>query len=517
MSGYIKKFIDDFNLSVEKEISYLKSENTYNEELDNYNRIKTPGITNPKLYTPGLYWFDTFMYYFFSQNIDITLFSENGDNIINGVTYIQDYVFFDKIFNKIKNNIISTTMVDIDSFDDMKIQYKSGELDDLKVDISFNENRGTIVDKNNTILLNKPIGYFIGNYEKISLYKAVIEAGNNYKTITLPKNSLENDISYSKNNSVTINSPEIKYSNIIFNVSVKDKFTATSGTMSGREFYMFNGNLSDYFNIDNGTQNDDYEIGEEYIEDEYSGSEEQLINFHTYIEKAQDIEIPSDVKMSSLLISKIDWSDKTYVGPKWKSYDIDYIISMINKTKYKGSFKESLKAILYYIQKDGDIIDIKHASYLLATAYAESSYSLYRWEGDYLCKGAGIPYGPYGPCQKAINYYKSTKGKVNYYTLGTDSKGQCFFGRGLIQLTGKGNYAKYGPLIGVDLLNNSDLAMVPENSYKIAVTFMRAARTFKHVSNGNLILARKSVNGGTKAINEVNEAYNAWLNIFSNL
>ena len=38
-------------------------------------------------------------------------------------------------------------------------------------------------------------------------------------------------------------------------------------------------------------------------------------------------------------------------------------------------------------------------------------------------------------------------------------------------------------------------------------------RTFKHVLANNLTQARKSVNGGTKGIDEVNGAYNEWIKV----
>ena len=203
----------------------------------------------------------------------------------------------------------------------------------------------------------------------------------------------------------------------------------------------------------------------------------------------------------------------------WKSFDIEAAVNKIKSTEFKPSakFNESLKQVLYYIKNDPDIKDIREGSYILGTAYAESGYSLQRWEADYACSGQGVPYGSGGPCSSATSYYRSTKGgKRNYYELGTDGKGQCFFGRGLIQLTGKGNYDKYGKLIGVDLLNNGDLALSPQNSYKVASTYMRG-RTFKHVLNNDLTKARKSVNGGTKGIAEVNGAYSAWLNVLKSL
>jgi predicted chitinase len=175
-------------------------------------------------------------------------------------------------------------------------------------------------------------------------------------------------------------------------------------------------------------------------------------------------------------------------------------------------FPDSLKSVLSYIQNDKNINTMEQAAYLLATAKAESDYSLQRWEADYVCGKAGVAYKGQ-PCSRALDYYRSSSGKKNYYDLGIDSKGLPYFGRGLIQLTGKHNYEKYGNLIGVDLVKDGDKALEPKNSYKIASEYLKA-KTWKHVGIGDLTRARKSVNGGTKGLSEVNEEYNLWLNIF---
>ena len=57
--------------------------------------------------------------------------------------------------------------------------------------------------------------------------------------------------------------------------------------------------------------------------------------------------------------------------------------------------------------------------------------------------------------------------------------------------------------------------MDPVNSYKVASVYMRG-RTFEHVLANNLTKARKSVNGGTKGIDHVNGAYNAWIDVLKN-
>ena len=217
-----------------------------------------------------------------------------------------------------------------------------------------------------------------------------------------------------------------------------------------------------------------------------------------------------------------DSQSNTFVGPIWKSFEINDALSQINTTNFKPSktFEKSLREVLNFIKNDKRINDIREAAYLLGTAYAESGYSLQRWEADFLGKGQGIPYGPEGPPKRALNYYRSTAdGKKNYYLLGIDSKGLPYFGRGLIQLTGKSNYDTYGKLIGVDLVGNGDLLLVPKNSYDVAIEYMisNEKRTFEKVIKGNLTSARKSVNGGVNGLNEVNDAYNAWLKILSDL
>jgi hypothetical protein len=207
------------------------------------------------------------------------------------------------------------------------------------------------------------------------------------------------------------------------------------------------------------------------------------------------------------------------------SIDIDGAISDYKRSGRSTKFENSLRKIFEYAKNDRKVTSISDLAYLLATAKSESDYSLERWEADYLCGKTGVAYNV-KPCEKALNYYRSTTGgKKNYYTLGTDKNGLPYFGRGLIQLTGKANYQSYGDLIGVDLVNDGDKALEPKNSYTIATTFLNKKRggiyakngvnrsTFDMARDGNLTLARKSVNGGSKGLSEVNSNYDLWKQI----
>jgi hypothetical protein len=293
------------------------------------------------------------------------------------------------------------------------------------------------------------------------------------------------------------------------------------------DFFIGNDNIGELFIIGKGEIYENLEVSSsddsldpEYIEESFQGSEELAIEFEA-IQSLQlnslDSTTPTAESTARVDDLNIDFNSDKYVGGKWKSFNIDKLISLVSK-KYQPTniFKESLKKVLYYIKNDQSIDDVRKAAYLLGTAFAESGYSLQRWESDYACTGAGIKYGPNGPCISALNYYKSTKGgKKNYYDLGTDSRGFPYFGRGLIQLTGKANYKSYGDLLNIDLVKNGDLAIQEQNSYKIAVEYMKGnPKTFKKVLNGDLTAARRSVNGGKKGIDEVNGAYKAWLDAF---
>ena len=194
-------------------------------------------------------------------------------------------------------------------------------------------------------------------------------------------------------------------------------------------------------------------------------------------------------------------------------FNVNRAYSLFEQSGGETAFPDSLKRVLKYMQNDPNLKTIEQVAYFLATAKAESDYSLTRWEADYLCGKKGVPYKD-KPCQKAINYYRSSDGKSNYFDNGVDKNGMAYFGRGLIQLTNKYNYERYGDLIGVDLVGDGDRALEPKNSYKIASAYLKR-RTWKYVDKGDLTGARKSVNGGTKGVDRTNTEYRRWLDILN--
>lgn len=73
--------------------------------------------------------------------------------------------------------------------------------------------------------------------------------------------------------------------------------------------------------------------------------------------------------------------------------------------------------------------------------------------------------------------------------------GAKFRGRGFTQLSGRSNYTFYGKLLGIDLVNNPDLAMDPDTAVKIFFAFNERRDFFTHAKQKNWTQVRKDTGG----------------------
>jgi hypothetical protein len=82
--------------------------------------------------------------------------------------------------------------------------------------------------------------------------------------------------------------------------------------------------------------------------------------------------------------------------------------------------------------------------------------------------------------------------------LGNDQPGDgvLFRGRGFVQITGRADYARYGQLIGRDIVSNPDLVLQPAVAAAVLATyfFERKIRAFADAQNWEMV--RRRVDGG---------------------
>ena len=93
--------------------------------------------------------------------------------------------------------------------------------------------------------------------------------------------------------------------------------------------------------------------------------------------------------------------------------------------------------------------------------------SVFKGDKDLAQKYAG---NPNNSLPEFLYGYNTSKGKGLGNTQPGD--GGNFIGRGYIQLTGRGNYSKYGAMVGKDLLTNPKLLNEPTTAAEVSVKYM---------------------------------------------
>lgn len=142
----------------------------------------------------------------------------------------------------------------------------------------------------------------------------------------------------------------------------------------------------------------------------------------------------------------------------------------------------TIENIIDHFEKDDGYEYLRQLAYVFATAYHESAHT---WN-------PGIR--EYG------------RGKGRKYGMPHSATGQIYYGRGLCQLTWFYNYEKFSEILGIDLINNPDLALETKNSVDILMIGMRDGVFTNHKLNmyfdsdtADWVGARRIINGSDKA------------------
>jgi predicted chitinase len=110
---------------------------------------------------------------------------------------------------------------------------------------------------------------------------------------------------------------------------------------------------------------------------------------------------------------------------------------------------------------------------------------------------------PKDPREKVGTLYEGRKPLGNTQP----GDGPKFIGRGILQLTGRANYTEYAKKLKVDLVNNPDLAMLPEVSVMVACQYFVDRKLLEAADVWNLDLITERVNGRAKLHHDKRVAY----------
>ena len=106
------------------------------------------------------------------------------------------------------------------------------------------------------------------------------------------------------------------------------------------------------------------------------------------------------------------------------------------------------------------------------------------------CDGKWQPISEYG------------KGQGHSYGQPDPETGQTYYGRGYVQLTWKSNYQAMGKILGIDLVNQPDMALDPATAYHIMSHGMQngsftgvGLKKYIHDDTCDYVNARRIING----------------------
>lgn len=112
-----------------------------------------------------------------------------------------------------------------------------------------------------------------------------------------------------------------------------------------------------------------------------------------------------------------------------------------------------------------------------------------------------------------ISYAKAQEKYQNHKYLGNKlpGDGYRFRGRGLTQLTGRGNYEKFFKYSGIDIVTNPDLASRIDISIQIACWYWTKGSAWgnlnKYADKNDIVSITKGINGGLNGLEERKKQY----------
>lgn len=177
----------------------------------------------------------------------------------------------------------------------------------------------------------------------------------------------------------------------------------------------------------------------------------------------------------------------------------------IRQTLFKGTLTQgqvdTINAILDACHKH-HLCDPRQIAYVLATAKHEAYHPKYNPE--FAPVREGFTKTNMGARRAVTNLYNAGRISVDYGQ--PEKNGKSYYGRGYVQITWPGNYAKLGKRLDIPLYDNPDLALQKDVAAEILVVGMKegqfTGRKLDSYINDKVTLfvqSRRIINGMDKA------------------
>ncbi|MEP2935165.1 MAG: glycoside hydrolase family 19 protein [Gilvibacter sp.] len=176
-------------------------------------------------------------------------------------------------------------------------------------------------------------------------------------------------------------------------------------------------------------------------------------------------------------------------------------VNWIYASKYIGLFDKVLPAY--------DINTPLRQAQFLAQITQESGGFKYTIENlNYSANALYAVFRKYFPTLAAAQAYarqpEKIANKVYANRLGNGNEasgdGYKYRGRGLIQLTGKDNYASFGSSAKIDAVNNPAQVATPQYALASACWFWKSRNINKYADQDDVVMVTKMINGGTNGL-----------------
>jgi len=178
---------------------------------------------------------------------------------------------------------------------------------------------------------------------------------------------------------------------------------------------------------------------------------------------------------------------------------VDIVSKMFPQTP-KVNIQTNLPFVLQAMV-DATLADKSRILMALSTIRAETASFRPISEGisQFNTAPGGTPFGLYNPPGNIATRIGNTQ----------PGDGPRFKGRGFIQLTGRFNYNKFGPVVGGDLITNPDLANDPKLAAELLAAFIKdkEQQIRNALAKDDLRTARRLVNGGSHGLDDFTAAF----------